>query len=275
MINKAYIRELFNDTYVISGIQFMPFQPSVDLEVERIINIIGLAVFPACLAIALPVFIYNLVLEKETKLLETMKINGMKMKYYWLVNFSFFLGIYLITAIVFWLTAAFGFGMNFFVKTDWRLLALIYLGWGLCQVALSFFFSVFINNSQTASIIGYTMSIWACTIACTMNITVWCDPSKMEWFAYLLPNFPYMRSFHNMALNCAYSGCFKDISSIDEETYQCVIAMYVGALVYFVLALYLQEVVPQNFGVPKHPLFCLRPYLSKDISKTIFGESEE
>jgi hypothetical protein len=37
--------------------------------------------------------------------------------------------------------------LNFFITTDWRLLASIYLGWGLCQVALAFFLSVFINNS--------------------------------------------------------------------------------------------------------------------------------
>jgi hypothetical protein len=132
MLNKAYIHELFPDTYVMSGIQFMPFQASLDVEVERIINIIGLAVFPACMAIALPVFLYNLVLEKETKLLETMKINGMKMKYYWLINFSFFLGIFLVTVAVFWTAAAFLFRMNFFIKTDWRILVVIYFGWALC-----------------------------------------------------------------------------------------------------------------------------------------------
>ena len=218
MINQAYIRELFNETYMISGVQFMPFQPSLDVEVERIINIIGLAVFPSCLAIALPVFIYNLVLEKETKLLETMKINGMKMSYYWLVNFTFNLLIFFVTVVVYWVTAAFWFQMNFFVSTDWRLLALIFFGWGLCQISLAFFFSVFINSSQTASIIGYTMSIWACTIAVTMNLTVWHTPHKMDLFAYLLPSFPYIRMFYNMALDCAYSTCYKSIWDIDEET---------------------------------------------------------
>jgi len=244
MLNKAYIHELFPDTYVMSGIQFMPFQASLDVEVERIINIIGLAVFPACMAIALPVFLYNLVLEKETKLLETMKINGMKMKYYWLINFSFFLGIFLATVVVFWSAAAFLFRMNFFIKTDWRILAVIYLGWALCQVALAFFFSVFINNSQTASIIGYTMSIWACTIAFTMNVTIWCDPYKMGGFAYLMPTFPYMRLFYVMGLNCAYGGCYSDWRTLDEECIQCIIALYIGAVAYMVLALYLQYVVP-------------------------------
>jgi hypothetical protein len=76
-----------------------------------------------------------------------MKINGMKMKYYWLINFSFNLSMFFITVAVYWLTAVYVFKMNFFISTDWRLLALIYVGWGLCQVSLAFFFSVFINNS--------------------------------------------------------------------------------------------------------------------------------
>ena len=57
----------------------MPFKSTLDTELERVINIVGLAVFPMCLCLSLPVFIYTLVLEKETKLVETMKINGMKM----------------------------------------------------------------------------------------------------------------------------------------------------------------------------------------------------
>ena len=279
LLNQAYIRELFNDTYVISGLQFMPFQPSLDVEVERIINIIGLAVFPSCLAIALPVFLYNLVLEKETKLLETMKINGMKMVNYWIVNFAFNLTIFMVTAFVYWLAAAFWFQMNFFVRTDWRLLALIFFGWGLCQVSMAFFFSVFINNSQTASIVGYTMSIWACVIAVTMNLTIWCKPLDMEWMAYLMPSFPYIRIFYNLALDCAYSTCYTDIAKIDDETYRCLIAVYVGAFAYLGMAVYLNQVFPQSYGVPKHPLFCMRACLKKTASKkayaAVYGAEEE
>ena len=83
------------------------------------------------------------------------------------------------------------------------------------------------------------MSIWACTIAVTMNLTVWHTPHKMEWFAYFLPSFPYIRMFYNMALDCAYSTCYESIYGIDEETKLCLIAIYIGAFVYFVLAIYL------------------------------------
>lgn len=110
----------------------MPFRPTVDTELERIINLIGLAVFPSCLCLALPVFIYTLVLEKETKLVETMKINGMKMFNYWYVNFSFNFLIYFFTAGLYWFVGAIVFKLNFFTATSWKLMLTVYFGWGLC-----------------------------------------------------------------------------------------------------------------------------------------------
>jgi hypothetical protein len=92
----------------------MPFKPGADVELERLINIIGLAVFPCCLCLSLPVFIYTLVLEKETKLVETMKINSMKMYNYWIVNFLFFFMMYATTASIYYFAGAYIFKLNFF-----------------------------------------------------------------------------------------------------------------------------------------------------------------
>src|SRR5690349_10829016 len=100
----------------------MPFKPSTDTELERIINIVGLAVYPCCLCLSLPVFIYTLVLEKETKLVETMKMNGMKMYNYWLTNFFFNFLIYALTAGTYWFIGSFIFRLNFFLKTSQLLL---------------------------------------------------------------------------------------------------------------------------------------------------------
>jgi hypothetical protein len=58
-------------------------------------------IFPLCMSMGLPVFLYQIVLEKETRLIENMKINGMKMSKYWKVNYLFNLVFYLITAILF------------------------------------------------------------------------------------------------------------------------------------------------------------------------------
>jgi hypothetical protein len=76
---------------------------------NKVINILGLALFPVALCFSMPVFLYTLVLEKEQKLVETMKINGMKMRNYWTVSFTFFFMIYAMTVIIFYLTARFVF----------------------------------------------------------------------------------------------------------------------------------------------------------------------
>lgn len=53
------------------------------------------------MCMGLPVFIYAIVMEKETRLLEIMKINGMRMANYWTVNFIFNLIFYLLTSSIF------------------------------------------------------------------------------------------------------------------------------------------------------------------------------
>lgn len=53
------------------------------------------------MCMCLPVFLYYIVLEKETRLTEFMKINGLRMKNYWIVNFIFNFILYSVQAAVF------------------------------------------------------------------------------------------------------------------------------------------------------------------------------
>jgi len=93
-MNQAYLRSLFEDTHVISGVQFMPFNPELGKEMAKIINCIGNTVYPLLLSLGLPVFLSQIVFEKEQKLIQNMKINGLQMKNYWTVNAGFNLAVY-------------------------------------------------------------------------------------------------------------------------------------------------------------------------------------
>ena len=100
-MNNAYIRSIIDDTYVISGHQFMPFQAQVGTKVNKLLNFIGAIVYPVSLALCIPVFSHHFVLEKEEKLVENMKTNGMKMHNYWIVNGIFNFTTYAVTAFIF------------------------------------------------------------------------------------------------------------------------------------------------------------------------------
>jgi hypothetical protein len=74
----------------------------------------GVVTFPICLSLAMPVLIYNLVLEKELKLLENMKINGLNVKTYWKVTGLFNLVMYWATCFGFWFNGRYIFDISLF-----------------------------------------------------------------------------------------------------------------------------------------------------------------
>ena len=85
----------------------MPLSPSFDEQIMRVINLLGAALFPLSLCLLMPVFIYNIVLEKEQKLIEIMKMNGMRMYNYWIVTFGFNFFFYSVTIMIFFIFGRF------------------------------------------------------------------------------------------------------------------------------------------------------------------------
>jgi hypothetical protein len=64
-------------------------------------DLLGGFFFPIILSFLLPVFLYTLILEKQTKLREMMKLMGMRMSNYVIVTYLMFLLFYYIILIEF------------------------------------------------------------------------------------------------------------------------------------------------------------------------------
>lgn len=280
LINKAYISKNFPNTYIYSGVQMMPLTPSFDQEIMRVINLLGAGLFPISLCLLLPVFIYNIVLEKEQKLIEIMKMNGLRMYNYWIISFIFDMILYTITIVVFILFGRFILGLTFFYETNYFVLFFFFLGWGLCQISLAFLFSVFLNQAQTASIVGYLLSIWVTLVAVSLNSTLYAPPKEVTWWLLLYPTFPYTRFFFYLATYCGYQSCIASFTELPSEAVRCLVLLYVEAVVFMLLALYLNQIVPQTYGVPKHPFFLCRDSCKKKKQNNLdelnmFEEAED
>lgn len=131
------------------------------------------------------------------------------------------------------------FGMQVFLDTNIVVIIFVLLGWGLAQISMAFFISVFLNKSQTASLIGYTLSIWFTTIAVVLNFSIYSSPNKMGWFLYPLPTFTFSRLIYYIATECAFDNCISSLSTIPTEMQLCFVALYLSFACYLVLALYL------------------------------------
>ena len=53
------------------------------------------------------------------------------------------------------------------------------------------------------------------------------------------------------------------MNNLSNEFNDCLIFLFISSIIFLILGIYLTEVLPKEFGVKKHPLFCLRRFKKK------------
>jgi hypothetical protein len=144
--------------------------------VDTLINFVAVIIFPISLSLLFPVFLHTVVLEKEEKLMQMMKMNGMKISSYWVVYLVFNLILSILTSLVFMVMGLLVTGMAFFTQTDPLLFLVILVGWALAQIGMAVFFQTFLNKAHSANIIGYLVAIWASMVGSTLSIGIYQYP---------------------------------------------------------------------------------------------------
>ncbi len=257
MLTAGFLKTT-KDVTLNSGYYYMAQSEDAVSFVDTIINTIGALVFPLSMSLLFPVFLSNIVLEKEEKLIQMMKMNGMKISNYWLVFFLFNFLMELVTFLLFFLVGVFLVDMPFFTQTSPALLLIITLGWMLSQIGFSVFFQTFLSSSRSANIIGYLVTIWTTMIAGTLSLGVYQYPREFPTFLQLIPLFSFPRLFSLMLTKCSSGDCYTSLEGITDEMKVCIGSLYISALLFFFLGAYLFEIIPQEFGVRQSPLFPFR-----------------
>lgn len=121
--------------------------------------------------------LYGLVLEKEEKLVQMMKMNGMKISTYWLVYAIFNFLLAFVTNLIFFGVGAAVLNTSFFTKTSPALLILVALGWIVSQLGLAAFVQTLLDKARSANIVGYIFAIWTMMIGSTLSIGVYQVPN--------------------------------------------------------------------------------------------------
>jgi hypothetical protein len=85
-IDAAYVRQFTKKKVrIVTLAQPLPFM--YQSENFDVMLVVGIALFPSAISFLMPVFLQSLVMEKEKKLREMMKMMGMSSTIYWLVNY--------------------------------------------------------------------------------------------------------------------------------------------------------------------------------------------
>ena len=98
-MNDAFLRNVTGSYRILTYTAQMPYDTEV--ATFQIADLLGFFFFPMILCLLLPSFSFTIVLEKQFKLREMMKLMGMKMRYYWVVTYIFQYILYCISAALF------------------------------------------------------------------------------------------------------------------------------------------------------------------------------
>eukprot|EP00831_Metopus_contortus_P036806 TRINITY_DN29056_c0_g1_i1.p2 TRINITY_DN29056_c0_g1~~TRINITY_DN29056_c0_g1_i1.p2 ORF type:complete len:867 (-),score=99.53 TRINITY_DN29056_c0_g1_i1:129-2729(-) len=190
--------------------------------------------------------------EKESKTREGMKMMGLKDSAYWL---SFFTYYFVITLVISISMTSVSMGV-YFDYSNWFIMFLFYLLYGLSIFAFAMFISAFFRRSRVASITGtmiYFASYWICS---AVNPSTVSESSKNA--ASLLPTLALdlgCRTFLRYEAN-QYGINFSNASDlVDNYRFSmCLVWMAVDFVIYLLLALYVDNVMPSESGVHQ-PLY--------------------
>jgi len=99
--------------------------------------------------------------------------------------------------------------------------------------------------------VGYAVSIMACITASTLLLTggieVFSEDlsyTYMNRYSYIYPVFPFCRINYLLSEACSWHQCMSNINFVPNEIFEEIAALYVSSVVYMILALYLNQVVP-------------------------------
>ena len=139
---------------------------------QAISEALSYILFPFALTFLLPVFMSVIVYEKEEKIRELMKMSGMKMSYYWAVNYCYNYALYLLVVTVFTAVALLV-EIRLWTQTSPTVLFVLLFLWGHALVSLAFLLSTFLSKHLTSNLAGYLIVVGGVLASLVFNGTVY------------------------------------------------------------------------------------------------------
>ncbi|CAM42001.2 putative ABC1 transporter [Leishmania braziliensis MHOM/BR/75/M2904] len=192
----------------------------------------------------------RIVLEKELRIREAMLIMGLRQWAIYVSEFVVQLAIFVPTCVL----CVVMLKLTYVTKSDPLILFLIFFLFSLTTIPLSGMIAVFFSKSRLASLVTPVIYFILVIPMFAMTNT---HGSIVTWLSLLSPT-GFTAALNVFLLHESGSGCgaAQMTSSRDSPTLAVVLGMLsADFFIYYALMLYLDAVVPKEWGTPRHPLF--------------------
>ncbi|OZJ06092.1 hypothetical protein BZG36_01131 [Bifiguratus adelaidae] len=253
MLSNAFMRAsnasaLANAT-ITHGYRVMPDYYSSQVNIP-IATLAGRVLYPFGVSFLLPIFVIILVREKEERILVMMKMNGLKVRTYYMTHYLHFYSLHVLSTLVF-IIAGFACQMELFTRTQPGVYLLLFFIWGFTQNALAFFFAAFFNKNRTALVVTFLIVLGGVIINAALDF-LFTNQAPKGYFIW--PPFAFYRALSLLSRRTIGKAPIPyRISDLrgDDEVLRALIYLAVEAVVYLIIAAYLSSVLPSQYGVRK------------------------
>ncbi|KAJ3395761.1 hypothetical protein HDU80_010204 [Chytriomyces hyalinus] len=273
-LNQAQLRAMargkpaLEKATITQGVRVFPEvksgKPNLKLAAQ-----IGNFLFPFAVSFLLPVFVVMLVKEKEDRVLIMMKMNGMNTWLYYLAHYLTCFVLYACSTLVFACAGYFS-KIEMFTLTSPVVLFVLFLLWGNAQVCLSFFLSTLFKQSRIALVITYLLALISVVVSTVLSLLF--KGSRQLAVINIWPPFAFYRGL--LLANESSSKTPLTTSQLfgDTELRTICVFLLADSVLFALLAAYLSQVVPSQFGVQKpwhFPVTCFLKTRAESKSKTL------
>ncbi|EGG25152.1 hypothetical protein DFA_03400 [Cavenderia fasciculata] len=229
----------------------------------NIVSDLGSIFFFASLMFQFVLMLQDMVVEKETKLKEGMRMMGLKeLAYYlsWFLTYSVFiiLNVFLLIA------SGFIFQFTFFKRNDFGTYFFLFLLFGMSIICFGFFLSACLRKSQAATFIGFFLFILFSILQAFIPNLLYIDgkPYSIQAIFSLLSPIVFAKGLTDLATASNFAGL--RWSGIADHTHVFPLLlvyrwMVLDSFIFLVLGWYIDNVFPGEFGTPKPFFFFLQP----------------
>ncbi|XP_065844261.1 cholesterol transporter ABCA5-like isoform X4 [Oscarella lobularis] len=197
----------------------------------------------------------NLVTEKEKKLKVGMQMMGLSDAAFWL---SWFLTYAIVTAVTILIVVVIS-TFALFPNSNFFLLLLLFLAYGLSIISFSFMLTPFFDRAIAAGGLGSLMTI---VFGVLVIPAIFSDLSaSLRWALSLISPAAFALGLNELIiLDNRFGGLtFGNFVSTSLGSYSVgssVLMLFLDAILYWFLAFYFDNIVPTKYGRAKSPLFC-------------------
>ena len=261
MISNALYKQIAPKWFVNGGFRSMPYSKVIDGKFD-FSGIILSFFIPLCFTFLLPIFVHTLVKEKEERIFILLKMNGVDSVRYFVALFVQYFLLYIISMVIFLVVGAI-WGLKFILKTNFALLLILLLLWGLSQVSLAFLLGSLFNKAKNATIFTAMLTLGNIVLGLMSNSTV---ALNMPTWVMIYSPYAFFRSIILM-VEASTSSSKRPYGFVEaappNEVGIGLIALSATFVAYFILAMYVLLVRKSEFGTRKSWYFPITWLVSK------------